>query len=71
MILYFISCNDRDKGLNAEQKLVVDSLYNVRNNKLREFSDSLCTLRKDTLFLQAVDSIEKRRMKEIDQLLMK
>jgi hypothetical protein len=67
--LSILACGDGDNSLSPEEKIVVDSLYNAYVAKESKILDSLCTIKKDTIFIHAVDSIKKVRISEIEQLI--
>lgn len=63
------SCGWNNKELTAEEKYAVDTIYNRQMHTLRAETDSICTLMKDTFYTQAVDSLKKEYLKEIELML--
>ncbi len=68
-LILMTSCGRSDNNLTPEERVVVDSLYNVSMSKEKITQDSICLIEKDTTFKYAVDSIKKVRIAEIEQLI--
>jgi hypothetical protein len=64
-----MSCGRSDNNLTPEERIVVDSLYNLMTSKEKLKQDSICKINRDTTFKHAVDSIKKVRIGEIEQLI--
>ena len=69
LIMCVIGCGEPDTSLSPEERQVVDSLFSVYSGKEGKFLDSMCLIQRDTVFKYAVDSINKVRIKEIEQLI--
>jgi hypothetical protein len=69
LVMLFTSCDWNAKDLTNEEKYAVDTIYNRQIHALRAESDSLCSIMKDTFYTQAVDSLKKEYLKEIELLL--
>lgn len=68
-MMFLCSCGWNSKDLSAEEKYAVDTIYNRQIHVLRAESDSICNIMKDTFYTQAVDSLKKEYLKEIELLL--
>ncbi|MBK8518599.1 MAG: hypothetical protein IPL55_20640 [Saprospiraceae bacterium] len=68
-IIPMSSCGYDVQELTPQEKYTVDTLYSSQINVWRSIIDSTCNKAKDTLFIRAVDSLKKERMKEIEALL--
>ncbi len=65
-----LSCGIDDNQLTAEEKYTVDTLFGNKLNDLRIYTDSLCKVERDTLFIRYADSMHSVRIKEIENLLI-
>lgn len=69
--ILFTSC-EKEKiertYLSEAERPVYDSLYNVRFDKIRKETDSLCAKSRDSIFAVVVDSMFSIRMQEINDL---
>lgn len=55
--------------LSESERPVYDSLYNLKFDKIRKETDSLCVSSRDSIFSAAVDSMFTIRMQEINELI--
>lgn len=67
----FYSCK-KEKAersyLSEAERPVFDSLYNIKFDKIRKETDSLCASSRDSIFAITVDSMFSIRMQEINDL---
>lgn len=63
---FWAGCESQETGirLTSSERIRIDSLAKKQIDSLVPVLDSLCTLNKDTLVLQALDSIIERRQEE-------
>jgi hypothetical protein len=69
LVMLLTSCGWNSKDLTTEEKYAVDTIYNKQILTLRAESDSLCSIMRDTFYTQAVDSLKKEYLKEIELML--
>lgn len=69
LLIILFSCSTREsEKLSPEEKYIVDTMYSNRFTKTKLMADSLCTLKSDSFFSIAIDSIKKARIDEIELL---
>lgn len=54
--------------LSEAERPVFDSLYNIKFDKIRKETDSICASTRDSIFAITVDSMFNIRMQEINDL---
>ncbi len=70
VILFTMACRKKEPPkLNTKDLVLIDSLFNERKDSLYLLGDSLCEVRYDKLFSEVKDSIKKRRLKDIEEIL--
>lgn len=68
VLLFSLACEDPPLELNKIERREVDTMVNHQIKILRPQLDSICDNRRSTLVKNAVDSIMKKRMNEIELL---
>lgn len=65
-LLFWTGCESQETGirLTSSERIRIDSLAKQQIDSLVPVLDSLCTLNKDTMVQQALDSIIKLRREE-------
>lgn len=63
------SCTEEVLEMTKETKILADSLFKIQEVVLVKEIDSLCNMRYEDLFANAVDSISEVRIREIDKIL--
>lgn len=64
-----VSCFEPDTTLAPEDYQYIDSLYNENASDIRHEVDSICGVRRDSMFNTMVDSIKQDYIKEIEQII--
>ena len=67
LLIFFGSCTKDERGLTAEQRYMLDTLYNSGLVEVRRKADSICAVQRDSVYLSAVDSIKQEYLEVLDQ----
>ncbi len=65
--LFSFSCTKNEGSLTAEQRYILDTLYNSGLVEVRRKADSICTAQRDSVYQVAVDSIKQEYLEVLDQ----
>jgi hypothetical protein len=69
VFIIFTSCKKKEKiGFSEDEKILYDSLKNLAFHDIRNRTDSICNVTKDSLYNHYVDSLLALRKEEIDAL---
>lgn len=70
MLLGFLSCQEAPPApLSSSERKVVDSLYTHQSADIRNEVDSICNIRRQSMFQQMVDSIKTEYVKDIESII--
>ncbi len=70
MVLFFISCRKEIRTTpNKEEKKVIDSLYAKKVGRIKQEVDEKCDSIRKAVYNEAVDSILKDYLREINDIL--
>lgn len=67
LFIFSFSCSKNESGLSAEQRYMLDTLYNSGLVEVRRKVDSICAAQRDSFYLAAVDSIKQEYLEVLDQ----